>query len=463
MDKKKIIVRVIIMTALAGLLGGVFANLGNQSGQDYFEQLEPNQPKPSIWDQDEGSDLDPGQVKMEETSDGDSGLETDKVDNENPSQNSTDDASQDSDLENSTESKTNQDNNSGSTEDGESAPTGEGETEEPGQASASLVLTDKLGRQVEIPEDVETIAALYSFAGYVVALLERGSDLVAVQGGLQRDVLLTQIVPQVLEAQVIRDGGSINVEELMRLDPDLIILQNEGVADSREKNKLDLAEIPYLAVDYNSIGGQQAMIKLIGQAIDREAEANRFISYYNQVLAKVDRIVSQIPLEERVTIYHSDKDVLRTVAGKTISAEWAERAGLINVALNESLREDDGNYYANIEQILLWNPQVIIANENTAYEYIRKHPQWKSIQAVEDGRVYKLPQGISRWGHRSSVETPLAILWAVKTIYPDYATEIDLRAEVRTYYQNFFGISLTETMIDTILEGRELRLEKGEI
>lgn len=295
------------MTALAGLLGGVFANLGNQSGQDYFEQLEPNQPKPSIWDQDEGSDLDPGQVKMEETSDGDSGLETDKVDNENPSQNSTDDASQDSDLENSTESKTNQDNNSGSTEDGESAPTGEGETEEPGQASASLVLTDKLGRQVEIPEDVETIAALYSFAGYVVALLERGSDLVAVQGGLQRDVLLTQIVPQVLEAQVIRDGGSINVEELMRLDPDLIILQNEGVADSREKNKLDLAEIPYLAVDYNSIGGQQAMIKLIGQAIDREAEANRFISYYNQVLAKVDRIVSQIPLEDSCHNYDNGR------------------------------------------------------------------------------------------------------------------------------------------------------------
>ena len=63
---------------------------------------------------------------------------------------------------------------------------------------------------------------------------------------------------------------------------------------------------------------------------------------------------------------------------------------------------------------MLWNPEVIIANRKPPWDLILG-AQWSGIDAVQNGRVYQLPQGISRWGHPGSVETPLAILWTAKT------------------------------------------------
>ena len=61
-------------------------------------------------------------------------------------------------------------------------------------------MTDSFGREVFVPDNVENIACLYSFAGYAVCLLGRGDGLVAVPDGLQRDVMLMEIVPQVAKA-----------------------------------------------------------------------------------------------------------------------------------------------------------------------------------------------------------------------------------------------------------------------
>jgi len=76
---------------------------------------------------------------------------------------------------------------------------------------------------------------------------------------------------------------------------------------------------------------------------------------------------------------------------------------------------------------------VIIANEKTAVDLILGNPQWSGIQAVQDGRVYQLPQGISRWGHPGSVETPLAVLWTAKTVYPHPFEDVDMAAETKHY------------------------------
>jgi len=49
----------------------------------------------------------------------------------------------------------------------------EGAIDENG-AQETIIVEDCLGRKVEVPKNVERIAALYSFAGYAVGLLGRG-------------------------------------------------------------------------------------------------------------------------------------------------------------------------------------------------------------------------------------------------------------------------------------------------
>lgn len=324
-------------------------------------------------------------------------------------------------------------------------------------------MTDSFGREVFVPDEVENIACLYSFAGYAVCLLGRGDDLVAVPDGLQRDVMLMEIVPQVGEAAVPRKSGKINIEELLRQDPDIVIIRGDTARDEKEVEQLEKAGLNYIVVDYTNIEEQQRAISIIGEAIGRKEEAEAFNRYYNDVIQRVNDVVGAIPEDRRVRMYHSENQALRTTHSSTLPADWSRAAGVVNVSAGEELNLVNNDYYASLEQVLLWNPEVIIANENSAMKYILGNPQWSGIEAVQNGRVYQLPQGISRWGHPGSVETPLAILWTAKTVYPELFGHIDMEKEVEYFYREFFGYRLSPEMIQQVLSGEGLRKPKGEV
>ncbi|MFA7179211.1 MAG: ABC transporter substrate-binding protein, partial [Dehalococcoidales bacterium] len=319
---------------------------------------------------------------------------------------------------------------------------------------------DSIGRTVEVPEKVEKIAALYSFAGYAVCLLGSGNDLVGVPGGLQRDVLLVEIFPNIANASTPRVGGTINIEELLRIDPDVVLVRKDTVADDREVEKLDKSGLPYIVVDYSTMEEQREAILIIGKAIGKEAEATAFNNYYLGIIDRVSQIVGDMPEEDKITLHHSENQATRATHESSLAADWTRAAGVINVSVGGDLELVGNDYYASIEQILLWNPEVIIVNESTAYSLITGHPQWSGISAVQNEKVYQLPNGISRWGHPGSVETPLALLWTAKTVYPDLFTHIDMEQEVHDFYKTFFDMELDDEMIATVLRGGDLREDK---
>ncbi len=334
-------------------------------------------------------------------------------------------------------------------------------TQAPKQTSG-FYIKDCFDREVFIPDEVKNIAALYSFAGYAVSVLGRGADLVAVPGGLQRDVVLVDMIPEIAKASVPRSSGKINIEELLKLEPDVVIVRGDTAQDEKETEQLDRAGINYIVVDYKDLKEQQRAISVIGEAIGRKEKAVAFNDYYNDVIEKVKNVVEGIPKDERIRMYHSENQVLRTIYNDSLPADWSRTAGVINVSVGEELNFTNDNYFASLEQVLLWDPDVIIANEDSAARYILGNPQWSGIKAVQEGRVYKLPQGVSRWGHPGSVETPLALLWLAKTVYPDRFEDIDMEAEVEYFYRQFFGYELSREMAEQILEGEGLRKPKGE-
>ena len=71
-----------------------------------------------------------------------------------------------------------------------------------------------------------------------------------------------------------------------------------------------------------------------------------------------------------------------------------------------------------------------------------------------------MPIGISRWGHPGSIETPLAILWAAKQIYPEKFNDLDMAAETKTFYKDFFEYNLSDDLAVKILSGKLVRKPK---
>jgi iron complex transport system substrate-binding protein len=101
----------------------------------------------------------------------------------------------------------------------------------------------------------------------------------------------------------------------------------------------------------------------------------------------------------------------------------------------------------------------VICNESGVADYVLTDSKWAGLRAVREGRVYQMPIGISRWGHDTSQEVPLALLWLAETLYPD-RFDIDLEEETKSFYREFFHYELPETTLDEIFSGTGIRTEK---
>jgi iron complex transport system substrate-binding protein len=319
---------------------------------------------------------------------------------------------------------------------------------------------DSLGRRVKVSAEIKRIACMYAFTGHVVAMLGRADDIVAVSNGLKRDVLLSTMYPAFRKALVPKFQGAVNIEELARAKPDIVFVGVDTGGNKAEAAKLDACGLTWLAIDFHSMQEQRQAVALIGRAIGASDKAAAYNDYYNKCIARAGSAVAATPHEKRTSIYHATVEPTRTSTRDSLPADWIRAAGVVNVAAREQGLLDQ-NHQIGIEQIILWNPEVILVNEPGVAEQIMKDPKWAAISAVEKGRVYQLPIGISRWGHPGSLETPLAILWTAKIVYPDQFRDLDMKAETSRFYKDFFNYTLSDHMTIQILEGKGMRLTKN--
>jgi iron complex transport system substrate-binding protein len=330
-----------------------------------------------------------------------------------------------------------------------------------GSLRADGTVIDSLGRTVTLPAECKRIACLYAFSGHVVAMLGRADAIVAVSNGLKRDVLLTDMYPAIRRAVVPKYQGAINIEELVTVSPDIVFVTAETGRNAAEASKLDAFGIAWIVVDFHSMREQQRVIRMIGQAIGSEEKAVAYNTYYRGCIDRVQAALAGSATDERVTVYHATVEATRTSVRNSLSTDWVHTLGVENVVERDSGWLLDGGHHVSIEQILLWNPDVILANEPGVTAQIRTEPRWSAMRAVQTGRVYQLPIGISRWGHPGSLETPLAILWTAKTIFPQRFPSLDIEEETRGFYENFFGYDVSDKKIQEILSGRGMRLTKN--
>ena len=322
-------------------------------------------------------------------------------------------------------------------------------------------IVDSIGRKVAIPEKVDRIACMYAFTGHVVAMLGRANDIVAVSNGLKRDVLLNTMYPGVKNAVVPKFQGAINIEELAGVRPDIVFVASDTGNNIAETSKLDHCGLTWIVIDFHSMDQQQNTVSIIGKAIGAPEKAETYNNYYRSCIDRVKNATSTIPPDRRARMYHATVEPTRTIQKDGLSANWIRTAGIVNVSAENPDLWIKGSHQIGIEQILLWNPDVIIANEPGVTKHINSCPKWSAINAVKNSRVYQMPIGISRWGHPGSLETPLALLWALKTVYPEMAGDLDLRDGTRRFYKTFFNYELTDDMVAHMLSGKGMRLTKN--
>ena len=325
-------------------------------------------------------------------------------------------------------------------------------------AQEGIQITDMMGRDVTVPADPQSICVLDAFAAPVVVMLGYGDRMPSTINAVSRNLLLQSICPALEDAVVVKTSGTINAETMLSLKTDLIIIGDDTYA-SDEKAKLDTLGVPYIVVKYASMTEQMQVVSLLGQALQNKETAEKYVAYYQSCINLASGGVAEINTAPAVRLYHSVNEAARTDYPGSLCADWIALMNVDNVSLDTQLNMTEGKAYATLEQIYNWDPDIIIANESGVADYILTDSKWQGLRAVIDRQVYQIPIGLSRWGHPTSIETPLAILWLAELLYPD-SFDIDVRDEMTSFYKTFFGYAISDDEADDIVTGYGIRTPK---
>ena len=154
---------------------------------------------------------------------------------------------------------------------------------------------------------------------------------------------------------------------------------------------------------------------------------------------------------KKKTIYlASGNEGLNTNASGSIHGDIVEQIGAVNAARVDAASTGGGSE-VSLEQIFLWNPDIVLADAKELYEKILNDPAWQDLEAVKNNQVYQIPDiPYSYINNPPSVNRFIGIPWLGNIVYPEVYTE-DIRKEVTEFYQLFYHIELTEEQLDEIL------------
>lgn len=242
-------------------------------------------------------------------------------------------------------------------------------------------------------------------------------------------------------------GGTPNLEDIVSRNPDLVLTNPTKHGDLADR----LADLGIPAVQYmaeSPAAMKQAML-LTGEILGPEAlrQAREFSNYYDHIMSVIKDATRRIPDDQRLRVYFCGSSPLRAASGDMYQSLMVNIAGGISVTKGLKGYWND----VNIEQILVWAPDVIIITSygGLTEDQILENPDWQSVPAVKHNRVYKMPAYAAAW------DTPvpdslLGMIWLTQTLYPDEA-DIDIAYQCQAFYTQFYDCPLSNEEVALLI------------
>jgi iron complex transport system substrate-binding protein len=249
-------------------------------------------------------------------------------------------------------------------------------------------------------------------------------------------------------------GDTVSLERLVASKPDLILDfgSTGGTFVSLADRVQSQTGIPYVLID-GKFAATAPSLKLAADILGRAQRGAELAAYADKAFATVDDVLAKVPTDKRPKVYLArGPEGLETGARGSINTEIIERVGAVNVAEGLGGRGNIAN--VSLEQIVAWNPDVIVTLDRRFFQSVKSKPGWEQVHAVSASKVYLAPS--LPWGWIDvppSLNRLIGLRWLLATLYPGEA-KVDMRAETRGFYDLFYGVSVTDAQIDRLLGGK---------
>jgi iron complex transport system substrate-binding protein len=323
----------------------------------------------------------------------------------------------------------------------------------PRRASAQTV-TDAAGRSVPVPAKVSRVFPAGPPAAILLYTL--APDLLIGWPRANRPEECAYMLPEICTrpevGRITGRGNTANLETVLALKPDLIL--DVGSTSATFVSLADRVQeqtgIPYALLD-GRFAGIANSYRSLGALIGRPDDAEKLARYTEDTLKTVIGRIEPIAVSERPKVYYArGPRGLGTGLGGSINVETIEL-----ISRNVAGETQGGLGNVSIEQILIWNPDVIVTIDQEFAASVRSDPSWAPVKAVRDNRVYLSPKMPFGWvDFPPSVNRLIGLWWLAKILYPERFPE-DLRALTQDFYSLFYHVTPTAAQIDHVLAGRD--------
>lgn len=339
-------------------------------------------------------------------------------------------------------------------------PTQSAEQDATQETAETREITDMAGRKVTVPtaENIESVFSAGSVAAIFLYMVV--PDKLLGWNYELNDVEKSIILDKYQDLPNFGMGDAVNYEAVIAANPTIAI--NSGKINDAMVSDCDaLSEslgIPVVAVD-NELNNSAEAFRFMGELLGVEDHAEELAQYAEQVFTDIN-VLSDIPEEKKVSVYFGNgEDSLETAPRGSQHAQILDAINAVNVA---DLELGDGSrVQISAEQLLAWDPDVIVVNGepkadksgSSAAEDILSNPDYASLKAVQDQKVYGTPNAPFSWVDRPAGPNRLiGMRWFSALIYPEYI-KCDINEEIHKFFDLFYHVDLSDEQLENVLKG----------
>ncbi|MDR0877941.1 MAG: ABC transporter substrate-binding protein [Treponema sp.] len=312
------------------------------------------------------------------------------------------------------------------------------------QNAAQTMFTDSAGRTVQIPAKITRVSPSGGTAQ--MFLLAIAPDLLCTIAAPYTAAQAEFIPPYLLTLPVAGQfygSRDINLEEIAAIGPEIVIDAGEfkrTIVRDMDAITTSIA-VPAVHITADLYSTPQAF-RTLGKLLGREEKGEVLAAFCEKALSNSKEIMAKAGNHKKSILYCQGAQGLSVLAAGTFHTEILDSlADNRAVTANPSSR-GSGNE-TDMEQISLWDPEVILIGPNSVYKTAATDPAWRQLRAVKSGAYYEVPNGPYNWmGSPSSINRFIGMIWLEKILYPEYA-DFDLYDETAEYYKLFYDFELS--------------------
>jgi len=329
-------------------------------------------------------------------------------------------------------------------------------------AQIELIINGEEG-EITIVDSADRIVTIKKPVDKVVVFHYGTTEAIQTLGALDKVVAVDKYTvkkPDFYKTEGVSNIGYVNdpdYEEILRLDPDVVfVFANIPVHQTRCENIRETLnnadpEITVIGADFVGIESYAGELRQLGYILDREAEAEEFIEFYNGWMDEIKDRLNEVPEDDRTKVYFEEYWPLNyNTYGK---GSFGLNECVVTAGGNNIFSDYPGSFFeVDPEAVMIRNPDVILRYEAGSYaeagngfggnsekmkemrDEILNRPELHDVDAVKDDRVYIITWDVTCGGGKHLV----GISYMAKWFYPERFSDISIE-EIESVHQEYLS------------------------